>query len=340
MTGKERFRALLKNRKADRVGFWMGNPHHDTLPLYNAYFGVDSKEALALKLGDDFAWLAADHIAWRHPECKQKFDVLGGQERHSLGQDGVFANCEDVREVERFAWPDEKYLDLDILEAHIDTATANGLGIASGSWSSFFHDVADFFGMENYFVKMYTDPDVVEAVTEHVVDFYLRANALVYERMGHKIDALFMGNDFGSQLDLLVSPECFQRFIMPSFQKLIDQAKAAGLSVILHSCGSINRVIPWLIEAGVDALHPLQARARGMEAENLTQYKDDILFIGGVDTQHLLPFGTPQEVREEVLRLGNLFGPGWIVSPSHEALLPNVPAENLLAMRDAARELA
>jgi len=193
--------------------------------------------------------------------------------------------------------------------------------------------------MENYFIKMYTDPDVVDAVTEHVMTFYLEANQMIYARMGGKIDALFLGNDFGSQQDLLISPECFSRFVLPYFKQLIDQAKRAGLYVMLHSCGSIDRVIPMLIDAGIDALHPLQAKARGMNAENLKKYKDDILFVGGVDTQELLPFGTPRQVKDEVFRLKDIFGSGWVVSPSHEALLPNVPPENLLAMHDAAMEL-
>lgn len=339
MTGQERFRALLKGRKADRPGFWIGNPHDDTVDMYFRYFQVKSKEELACKLHDDFAWLPADLSCWRHPEKKPIFDVLGGQQRHSLGQAGVFAECEDAKDVERFAWPDAKYIDLDLLEHLIDAATLNGMGVASGTWSCFFHVVADFFGMENYFIKMYTDPDVVTAVTERVVSFYLDANQRVYDRLGAKIDTLFLGNDFGSQLDLLISPDLFKKFVLPYFKVLIDQAKRAGLCVMLHSCGAIDRVIPLLIDAGVDALHPLQAKARGMDAQNLSKYKNDILFVGGVDTQELLPFGTPLKIKDEVHRLRDLFGTGWIVSPSHEALLPNVPPENLLAMHDAAMEL-
>ena len=338
MTGRERFRALLKNRKADKAGFWMGNPHDDTLPAYYRYFGADSKEALGASLHDDFMWLPAELNYWRHPQGEPVFDLLGGQERRSLGQPGVFADCEDVREVDAFHWPEVKYIDLDLLEADTDKALARGMGVAGGTWSCFFHIVADFFGMENYFIKMYTDPDVVQAVTEHVMAFYLEANQTIYDRFGEKIDTLFLGNDFGSQLDLLISPELFSRFVLPYFRQLIDQAKRAGLFVMLHSCGSIDRVIPKLIDAGIDALHPLQARARGMNAENLAKYKRDILFVGGVDTQELLPFGTPQQVKDEVRRLKDIFGTGWVVSPSHEALLPNVPPENLLAMHDAAME--
>jgi|GEM_PF-6266392 len=102
---------------------------------------------------------------------------------------------------------------------------------------------------------------------------------------------------------------------------------------------AIERTIPALLDAGVDALHPLQALTKGMDAETLARkYKGDVVFIGGVDTQQLLPFGTPDEVRTEVRRLKQVFGPQFVVSPSHEALLPNVSAENLRAMAETAQE--
>ncbi len=98
-------------------------------------------------------------------------------------------------------------------------------------------------------------------------------------------------------------------------------------------------MIPRLIDAGVEALHPIQARANHMDAENLAEkYNNKIVFVGGVDTQHLLPFGTEDEVREDVRRLKKLFGPNFIVSPSHESILPNVPPENIAAIVEAAYE--
>jgi uroporphyrinogen decarboxylase len=87
---------------------------------------------------------------------------------------------------------------------------------------------------------------------------------------------------------------------------------------------------------GVDALHPLQVEAQGMEPEQLAaDFSRDMTFIGGVSTQRLLRQGSPQEVREEVWRLRDLFWPGYVVSSSHEALLPDVPVENMVAMFEA-----
>ncbi|MDD6040266.1 MAG: uroporphyrinogen decarboxylase family protein, partial [Clostridia bacterium] len=292
------------------------------------------------KLGSDCCWIHPEGVGgYKHPQGKPVFDVLGGKKRISLSQDGVFANCEDVSEVDAFDWPDEKYFDYEPVLEMIDRATAAGQAVLSGSWSCFFHNVSDFFGMENYFVKMYTDPAVVEAVTEHVVDFYLRVNERLFEKAADKIDLFFFGNDFGSQRDTLISPEMFDRFVMPSFVKFTDQAHRYGLKVLLHSCGSIYRVIPRLIDAGVDALHPIQAQAANMDAQTLArEFNGKIIFVGGVDTQRLLPNGTPRQVKEEVYRLRDLFGPNYVVSPSHESILPDVPWENVQAMAEAAAE--
>ncbi len=118
--------------------------------------------------------------------------------------------------------------------------------------------------------------------------------------------------------------------------RFTEQAKSYGYKVVLHSCGAIERTIPALIDAGVDGLHPFRRWPRSMYADTLSRkYGDALVWIGGVGTQRLLPFGTPDEVRAE-WRLKKLFGPRFVVSPSHEALLPSVSVDNLLAMAETA----
>lgn len=364
MNGRERIRAILNGSPADRVGFWLGNPADVTTDVYCEQLGIADAGAVAatesshdvlllasksgprdlrlhLAMGSDFMWCSPDvhGSCWNHPEGKPMFDVRGGRSRESLSQAGVFADCVDVREVKRFEWPNPDYLDFAATLERIEGAAAHNMAIFGGMWMPFFHVVADFFGMENYFIKMYTDPLVVEAVTGKVLEFYLEANRRCLDLMAGKLDAGFFGNDFGSQLDLLVSPAAFKRFVLPYFQRIIDQLKSYGLKAVLHSCGAIAKVIPFLIDAGVDALHPLQAKAVGMDAETLArEFKGKVVFIGGVDTQDLLPFGTPEQIASEVRRLKDVFGEGFVVSPSHEAILPNVSLENAIAMRDAALE--
>jgi uroporphyrinogen decarboxylase len=94
-----------------------------------------------------------------------------------------------------------------------------------------------------------------------------------------------------------------------------------------------------MIDAGVDCLHPLQARARDMEAERLARdFSGRLAFLGGIDAQELMTHGTPDQIRADVRRVKKLLGPNLIVSPSHEAILPNVPPENVRALAEAALE--
>lgn len=186
-------------------------------------------------------------------------------------------------------------------------------------------------------MKMHENPEMVHAVTDHVCGFYYEANKRFFEAAGDLMDGFFFGNDFGTQIDLICGPAQFDEFIMPWFRKFTDLAHSYDYQVILHSCGAIHRVIDRLIDARVDCLHPLQALAKDMDAETLARdFGGRITFMGGIDTQQLLVHGSPDDVRADVARVKSLLGPRLIVSPSHEAILPNVPPQNAEAMANEA----
>lgn len=332
MTSRERIRAIVAGEPADRCGFWLGNPHRDTWPILHEAFGIPDQAGVRAWLGDDLTWLPAG--AYRHPSGRALFEI--GPREPGLAAGGSLRDCESIAEVDAFPWPDPQYFDFAGNVAQL--RAAGDRYRCGGMWSPFFHIVADFLGMENYFVRMYTHPEVVHAVTRHVVDVLLAGNRLLFAQAGNEVDAFFFGNDFGTQLDLLISPAMFREFVAPYFRELVHAAKDYGRQVILHSCGAISRVIPDLLAMGVDALHPLQALAAGMESERLgREYGGRLAFIGAVDTQELLVHGTPADVRAEVRRLKRALGPRFVVSPSHEAVLPNVPPANLVAMAEEAR---
>ena len=338
MTGRDRIINIINRRNTGAPGYWKGNPHEDALKIYLKHFGVGSEEELSLFLGDDLRWRHAESC-YKHPEGKPIFDCYLGKEKKSHSQPGVFAECESISEVEAFPWPDLKYLDFSEYGEIINRTHDEDLAFFGGFWCPYFHIIADFFGMENYFIKMYENPGIVEAVTGHVLDFYCTANELLFEEFGDKIDMFFFGNDFGTQLDLFISPEKFRQFVLPGIKRLTMIARRHGIKSILHSCGSITKALPMIIDAGVEAVHPIQAKAAGMDAERLAEeFGKDLVFMGGVDTQDLLPFGTPEDVIDEVYRLVDIFGPNFIISPSHEALLANVSPENLAAMSNAAKK--
>jgi uroporphyrinogen decarboxylase len=338
MDSRERLKAIIAGESADRCGFWLGNPHADTRPIYHKYFGTNTDEELRVRLGDDFRWICPQFFAdcYQHPQGKDMFD-MGIPVKSSHGQAGPFADCESVEEVEAAEWPNPAFLHFD---ACLKVLQQTGpFYRASGMWTCFYHNVMDLFGMENYLIKMYTHPEVVHAVTDKVCGFYYEANERFFDAAGDLVDALFFGNDFGTQTNLICTPEQFDTFIMPWFKRFTDQAHQRNLQVILHSCGAIHKVIDRLVDAGVDCLHPLQAKAADMDAETLARdYKGKIAFCGGIDTQDVLVHASPQEVKDEVRRVRDLLAPNYIVSPSHEALLPNVPPENAQAMAEAAHE--
>lgn len=147
------------------------------------------------------------------------------------------------------------------------------------------------------------------------------------------LDAVLIGNDLGSQRGLMISPEQVRRFVLPGARRLIKQAKKYGLTVFYHSCGSIEPIIPDLIDCGVDVIHPIQALAAGMEPQHLRlTYGNRVSFCGGVDTQELLARQTPEQVFATVMALRRIFPTGLVLSPSHEAILPDVNPANIAAM--------
>jgi len=191
--------------------------------------------------------------------------------------------------------------------------------------------------MQNYFLKMLDEPEIVHAVTRKVCEFYLEANKRFFIQAGDLVDGFFFGNDFGTQETLIIAPDQFNEFIMPWFKKFTAQGHEYDYQVVLHSCGAIYHVIDQIIDAGVDCIHPIQAKADKMDANTLAaSFKGRVTFMGGVDAQHLMTGGKPDEIKAEVRRIKSLLGPGLIVSPSHEAILPNVPPENVAALAEAA----
>jgi uroporphyrinogen decarboxylase len=328
MNSRERIRSIINLETTDRCGFWLGNPHPDSWPRLFSYFQNSSEETIRERLQDDFRWIEPS-TAYKHPSGKAIFDnQRKGQE---LSAGGAFSEYQDVEEIEKFKWPDPDFLDFSEILSKLKAA--ENFYCASGFWCPFFHDVADFLGMENYFLKMYTHPELVHAITEKIIQFYLEANRRLFEEAGDLIDGFFFGNDFGTQQELLLKPELLETFIFPHIQKLIQLAQSYRKQIIIHSCGSIFKIIPRLISLGVQALHPLQARAKKMDAENLAKhFKGQIAFIGGIDTQQLLVHGSPHDVQMEVKRIKQFLGPHLIISPSHEAILPDIPPQNIEAM--------
>jgi len=333
MTRRELIRNIIAGSNTGRCGFWLGNPHAELWPALHKYFGTKTEEELRVKLGDDCRWISPQFYpdGYRDPLGRDLFDSSLDRTKHTLYP---LAGCETVADVEAYSWPKVEHLNFE--SCLKDLRAAGDVYRMSGFWTCFYHNMADLFGMEEYFVKMYTQPEVVLAATDKVCEFYHEANEKFFAVAGNEMDGFFFGNDFGTQCSLICGPEQFDQFIMPWFRKFTEQGHRHGYQVILHSCGSVFDVIERLIESGVDCLHPLQAKAANMDAATLSaKFKGRIAFMGGIDAQDLMTNASPEEVRAEVHRVRKLLEPCLIVSPSHEALLGNVPPQNVEAMAAA-----
>lgn len=187
-------------------------------------------------------------------------------------------------------------------------------------------------------MRMIDQPELFAAVIDRITRFYLEANRIFYQACRDLLHAVLIGNDFGSQTTLMLAPELLRRFVFRGTGQLIQQAHAYGLKVIHHSCGAVREVIADLIALGADAIHPIQALAAGMDAAGLRRdFGEQVSFCGGVDAQRLLVHGSPEEIAESVARLRALFPTGLIISPSHEAILPDIPPANVAALQAAWR---
>ena len=341
MTHRERFFATIAHQPVDRPASWLGLPVPDAQQDLLGYFNVNSVDELKIKLDDDiypievpYNYPPSNHIA-----CAFKFAKSAHDDRpdeRTLTAPGFFEDYDNPADVEKFPWPDPA-LYLDVVESRRLAKEANPEYIRMGvMWSAHFQDACSAFGMEKALMVMLLNPEMFQAVIDRITDFNLKANGLFYEATKGYLDAVLIGNDFGSQYGLMVDPDSLRNYVFPGTKKIIDQAKSYGLKVIHHSCGSIFPVIEDLVNLGADVIHPIQALAQDMDAVTLKEnFEGKAVFCGGVDAQHLLVNGTPEMVTKKVKELKQLFPTGLIISPSHEAILPDIPPANIEALFNA-----
>lgn len=343
VTHVERFHATIDREPVDRPCTWLGLPTAAAQPGLNAYFGVTSAVELAEHLDDDIWPVELPYHSPTSDAIYAAFDFTQqGQadlDHRTLTTPGWFAGTTDPDRVEDFPWPDPSlYIDPTECRRVVEEAPP-GRAVLGVIWSAHFQDACAAFGMEEALICLYEAPAVFRAVLDRITAFYLQANEIFYAACGRGLHAVLIGNDFGSQTGLMVHPALLREFVFPGTRQLVTQAKAHGLRVFHHSCGAIRPLIPDLIAAGVDVIHPIQALAAGMEASSLARdFGDRVSFCGGVDAQHLLVNGTPAEVAAKVRELRRLFPTGLILSPSHEAILPDIPPANVEALFVAAHE--
>jgi len=342
MTHRERFFATIERRAVDRPACWLGLPLAEAHERLFDYFEVGSVDELKIAIDDDLYPVELPYHSPTADAIYMAFDFAKkgarGHEGRSLTAPGFFEDYSDPARVGDFDWPEPaRYIDRDEC-GRVAAQAPEDAALLGVIWSAHFQDACAAFGMETALVKMITEPEMFRAVIDRITVFYLEANEIFYRAAGDRLDAVLIGNDFGSQTGLMLSPELIRRHVWPGTKQLVEQAKGHGLKVIHHSCGAIHDIIGDLIDLGVDAIHPIQALAVGMEPERLRrEFGDRVSFCGGVDAQQLLVNGTPEAIARKVRELKAVFPTGLIISPSHEAILPDVDPANVEALFAAVR---
>ena len=193
--------------------------------------------------------------------------------------------------------------------------------------------------MKEFYMDIAIDMKYFEALMDRTLESLIDIYTKFFKVIGDELDVVQFWGDLGTQRGPLISPETYRKYIKPREAELVRLTKKiTNAKVALHTCGSVYEFIPDLIDAGYDILNPVKTSAADMESGRLKrEFGKDLVFWGGIDTQRVLPFGTVEEVRDEVKRMIDTLAPdgGYILAPCHN-IQANTPPENVLEMFEAA----
>ena len=243
---------------------------------------------------------------------------------------------------------------LEYWKRNVDKLSTSGRGIIASLGGTALGDIALVPGMQlthpkgirdvaEWYMSTIMRPDYVHAIFEKETEIAIANFTKIYQKIGNAIDAVFIcGTDFGTQTSTFCSPDEFRELYLPYYKRINDwMHQNTEWKSFKHSCGAVETFMPLFIEAGFDIINPVQINAKGMDPRHLknTYGKDLVFWGGGVDTQKMLSFGTPTEVKKQVLENCEIFAKdgGFVFNTVHN-VQANVPIENLVAMMDAVKE--
>jgi uroporphyrinogen decarboxylase len=339
MTSRERWLALLNHEEPDRIptDYW-ATP--EVTKRLMAELGCSTQTELMERLHVDaleYPW--AQRTTTHYPDDPQA-DIWGVRYRKVAYAAGEYteaathplADATTVEQIHAHKWPDPYNHDFDAFKRDIDRLDGRR-AVRVGGYEPFLL-YCYLRGMEQAMMDLLAEPEIAEAIFEHLFDYHYRLNARLFELGKGRIDLTYIAEDLGSQTGLLMSVPTVRRFILPRQKKMADLARSFGIHIFYHTDGSARDIIPDLIDVtGIEILNPIQWRCPGMEREGLVRdFGGKVIFHGAVDNQQTLAFGTSQDVRQEVLDNIRIFGGArWICAPCHN-IQPVSPTANILAM--------
>jgi uroporphyrinogen decarboxylase len=343
MTPKERWEAVLKREKPDRIpmDYW-GTPEITNQLM--AYLHCDTQIEAAQKLHIDFVVTPYPrYIGPNPPKEKNIFGVHFRRIQYASGEyyeadDHPLAQYSSVEEIEKhYIWPQADWWDYSTIADQL-------LGLEEypvrGGGSEPLLIYKELRGETQAYMDFVANPDIVQYCLDKLFELAYQNTLRIMEAIPGRVNICYVAEDMGSQKDLMFSPSHIRRFLFPGMKRMIDLAHSAGAYVFHHNDGNITRILPELVDLGIDILNPIQWRADGMDRLKLKQqYGDRLIFHGAVDNQHTLPFGTAEEVRQEVIENIKILGDGggYILAPCHN-IQPNTPLENVITLYETGYE--
>ena len=222
-------------------------------------------------------------------------------------------------------------------------AVQNKYAIMATPWLLFpFERAHAMQGMEAFLLNMAMYPDFARALLEKIAGYCKVLMGRFLDELGDNVDIIKIGDDLGTQESLMISPQMYRDLLMPIHADFIDFIKArTSAKIFFHSCGDVFPLIEDFIDIGVDILNPIQTSSGKMSdlAALKKRFGRNIVFCGGIDSHRILPYGSVEEVRQEVHRVIDLLGAGGgtMIGAVH-TVMDDVPPENVLAMVDAVEE--
>jgi hypothetical protein len=233
-------------------------------------------------------------------------------------------------------------------------ARATGKAVVAGLGGTALGDIAHIPGIKlknpkgirditEWYMSILIRPDYIKSIFEYQTEIAIENFSRLFNVIGDNIDVVYIcGTDFGTQDSTFCSPEEFDELWLPYYRKINDWVHSnTNWKTFKHSCGAVEPFMSRFISAGFDIINPVQINASGMDPVHLkkTYGKDLVFWGGGIDTQKTLPYATPERVREEVLKLCEIFAKdgGFVFNTVHN-IQANVPVENIVAMVEAIKE--
>lgn len=351
MKPKERVMTAFNHKEPDRVPLFYRDVPNLRKRLLEE-LKISDFDTLLKELGVDFRWIGAQvkqpEVSVENPLVRN--DIWGIQHDYReineiTGYWHISTNPlkgATLAEIENFNWPTNDLFDFSSIKKdcnkYKDYALMTKPGHNSPSILQFPYQglVSD----EESFMLPYLNPDIFYAIQKKILLFQKEFISRVFKESDNSIDFFRMGDDFGTQEGLMISPDMYNQFFKPALSELARVATQRGAHYYHHSCGAVLDLIPSLIETGIEVLDPIQVSSKGMVPSILKkEFGDQLVFSGGIDEGELLSHGTPKEIREAVFRLFDDMGKegGLFIGPTHN-LQEYIPTDNIMALYQAAKE--